>query len=135
MERPRFAAEPSLSGMIYILFRFVTQLLRAAGIHVVGGISDHTLDHLAADGAGLTRGDVAVVSLLETDAEGAGDLALEALELLFVLPVAGLVLIRAAVAAVAVGHVCTSFRFRDAVFMVHGCDEVYEWQIDESMDM
>ena len=109
-------------------------LLHGAGGHVVRGISDHALDHLAADGTGLTRGDVAVIALLEIHAEGTGDLALEALELLFVFPVAGLVRIAATqLAAVAIGHMCTSFRFRDAVFIVHGCDEVYEWQINVRM--
>ena len=33
---------------------------------------DHALDHLAADGAGLTGGDIAVLALLEADADGIG---------------------------------------------------------------
>ena len=53
-------------------------------VHVVLGISDHALHHLAADGTGLAGSNVAVISLLEIDVEGIGHLGFEALQLLTV---------------------------------------------------
>ena len=37
---------------------------------------DHALHHLAADGTGLTGGDIAVVALLEVNADGVGSFLL-----------------------------------------------------------
>ena len=45
-------------------FSAVSQLLHA----VLVGL-DHLLDHLAADAAGLARGQIAVVTLLQVDAD------------------------------------------------------------------
>ena len=48
------------------------KLLHIGVVHVVLGVSDHALYHFAADGAGLTGGDIAVIALLEADADGIG---------------------------------------------------------------
>lgn len=52
---------------------FLSELLQAVFVSL-----DHLLDHLAADAAGLTRGDVTVVALLEVHANFGSRLHLKA---------------------------------------------------------
>ena len=48
---------------------------------ILFGISDHALDHFAADAARFTRGQIAVVTLLQVDIQRRSDFALEGLQL------------------------------------------------------
>ena len=72
-----------------VLFHHVT-----VGIHVVFRISDHAFHHFAADGTGLTRGNVTVVTLLEIHVQGIGNLSLNALELRPIAVVAAIAVVR-----------------------------------------
>ena len=58
-----------------VLFHHVT-----VGIHVVFRISDHAFHHFAADGTGLTRCNVTVVTLLEIHDQGIRNITLKAQE-------------------------------------------------------
>ena len=64
----------------------------------------HLLDHLAADGAGLAAGEVAVIALLQVDADLTGRLHLEAIH--------GLAGVRVHEVVAVGGHTITS-PFRD----------------------
>lgn len=61
---------------------------------ILFGISDHTLDHFAADAACLAGGQIAVVTLLQIDIQGRSDFALERLQLAlgFIGRIAGIVI-------------------------------------------
>ena len=60
--------------------RPAVRLFRHRLFHAVLISLDHLLDHLAADGTGLTGGQIPVVALLQVDADFVGSLHLESVE-------------------------------------------------------
>ena len=78
-----YALAYAKAGEVSPAFHLVDLSVHVAAIaaHVILRISDHALYHFAADRARLTRGQVAVVTLLQVDVERIGNFGLEAIHL------------------------------------------------------